>query len=293
MNEERQALRDTTVGDLMTRRVMTLRDTDTIAHAHQILLWSGFRHLPVLASGRLVGIVSDRDLLRFAADPAALTADTSVTEVMTEMLETVAPDTTITEASARMAVGRFDALPVLERDGTLVGILTSSDVLAERGRVVHKGFVLEVPSVREVMRRAVTTLRPDTSLLDAVSIFARASFRHLPVVDRDSRLVGIVSDRDVRSKIGDPIRVLLEEEAIGADLGETVESVMTERPIALREDASLLELADCLLDERVGAVPIVDEEERLAGIASYVDVLRYLVGRRPTAIDTTIVESVV
>jgi CBS domain-containing protein len=279
MNLERQAVGDSTVGELMTRRVMTLRDTDTIAHAHQILLWSGFRHLPVLSDGKLVGIVSDRDLLRFAADPAALTASTPVTEVMTEIVETIGPDTPITEASARMAVGRFDAMPVVDRRGALVGILTSSDVLAERGRLVHKGAALAIPTVAEVMRRNVTTLGPDMSLLDAVSIFARASFRHLPVIDREHRLVGIVSDRDVRTKLGDPVRILLEEDVIGEGMGDTVESVMTERPIALRTDASLLELADCLLDERVGAVPIVDEEERLAGIASYIDVLRYLVGK--------------
>jgi CBS-domain-containing membrane protein len=286
MNLEPHAMRDTTVGELMTRRVMTLRDTDTIAHAHQILLWSGFRHLPVLSAGRLVGIVSDRDLLRFAADPAALTASTSVTEVMTELVETVTPDTTITEASARMAAGRIDALPVVDTQGALVGIITSTDVLAERGSLVHKGGELAVPTVAAVMRTAIATLSPDTSLVEAVSVFARAPFRHLPVVDHERRLVGIVSDRDVRTRIGDPVRVLLDEEAVGVEVGDTVESVMTEHPIALRTDASLLELADTLLDERVGAIPIVDDDERLAGIASYIDVLGYLVGR-PGAFVTT------
>jgi CBS domain-containing protein len=272
-------LHDTTVGELMTKHLMTLRDTDSIAHAHQILLWSGFRHLPVLAAGRLVGIVSDRDLLRFAADPAALTAATSVTEVMTELVETVTPQTTVTEASARMAAGRIDALPVIDPQGALVGLITSTDVLAERGRLVHKGSNHGVPTVVEVMRTSIATLTPDTSLVEAVSVFARAPFRHLPVVDRERRLVGIVSDRDVRTRIGDPVRVLLDEEAVGVEVGETVESVMSEHPIALRTDASILELADTLIEERIGAVPIVDGDDRLAGIASYIDVLGYLVGR--------------
>ena len=268
--------RDSLVSELMTRRTVGLRATDTVAHAHQVMLWSAMRHLPVLdAERRVVGVVSDRDLLPFAgAEPSRRT--TPVSEVMTRPVETITGSHTVSEAAARMAAKKIDCLPVLD-GGRLVGMLTSMDVLAERGKLVHRGAARHIPVVADVMRTRAVFVSPDAPLIDAVSILARSDIRHLPVVDANRRVVGMISDRDVRARVGDPISALVEDTG---DMSRVlVEAVMTPDPVQVRPTSSILECADALIDERVGALPVEDAEDRLVGIVSYVDVLAYLVGR--------------
>lgn len=269
---------DTSVADLMTKRVVTLRESDTVAHAHQVMLWAGPRHLPVASeSGRVLGLVSDRDLLRFVSDRAAMPAQTPVKEVMTRDVLTVDGHVTVSEASARMAAKKIDCLPVVEQ-GRLVGIITAMDVLAERGRLIPTARGPHFPMVADVMRRHAIAIGPEAQLLDAVALLTDSEIRHLPVVDGYKRVIGIVSDRDIRAKVGDPLRALVDESAALAQT--TVEAIMTPNPITVKPSATVLEAADALLDDRIGALPVVDEEDRLVGILSYVDLLAYLVGRR-------------
>jgi CBS domain-containing protein len=268
--------RDSTVGDLMTRRVSTLHVDDTVAHAHQVMLWSQFRHLPVVNdAGDLVGVVSDRDLLRFAAGSTPPSAP--VADIMTSPVVTAEPTMSVTEASGRMAARKIDCLPVVA-DGRLVGILTSSDVLAERGKLVHRSGPRHLPIVADVMKRRAASLGAGAPLCDAVAVMAAEEIRHLPVVDAAGRVIGMLSDRDVRTKVGDPKVALLR---MNPELMDTlVEDVMTPRPVLVRPSSSVVEVADLLLDERIGAVPVADTRDRLLGIVSYVDVIAYLVGRR-------------
>jgi len=267
------------VKELMTRRVSTIQEHESVALAHQMMLWGGTRHLPVMRDEQqLAGIVSDRDVLAVIETKPAHTI--AVREVMSTHIETIAPDATVTEASARMAALHIDCLPVV-KNHELVGILTSADVLAERGRLVFKASAgpSHIPVAREVMHRRLLTIGPEASLREAVEKMVTAEVRHLPVVDTDGRVVGMLSDRDLRVAVGDP------REAVGKNarmLEHTlVEGIMRTAPIAVRDDASILEIADAFMDERIGAVPVVDADETLVGIISYIDVLAHLVGRKP------------
>lgn len=112
----------------------------------------------------------------------------------------------------------------------------------------------------DLMTAYPQTVRPDTPLIDAASIMERRGIRHLPVVDRTSTLVGMLSERDVHGAAGD-LRV--------AD-------VMSAPPIAVPFDASLQECARHFTDRRVGALPVIDRFGALLGILSYVDLLRPL-----------------
>jgi acetoin utilization protein AcuB len=121
------------VKDSMTREVVALSPRTTAAEALAACREGRVRHLPVLEGGRLVGIVSDRDL-RSAAPPlgdperAAALEKIELSEVMTSAVVTTHPDDPIEDAANTMREKRIGCLPVLE-DGALVGILTSSDVM--------------------------------------------------------------------------------------------------------------------------------------------------------------------
>jgi acetoin utilization protein AcuB len=121
------------VKDSMTREVVVLSPQTTAAEALALCRERRIRHLPVLGEGRLVGIVSDRDLRSAApalGDPERASALEKIraSDVMTRDVVTARPDDPIEEAANRMRERRIGCLPVVE-DGALVGILTSSDVM--------------------------------------------------------------------------------------------------------------------------------------------------------------------
>ncbi len=120
------------VKDSMTREVVVLSPETTAGEALALCRERRIRHLPVLEAGRLVGIVSDRDLRSAApslGDPARASAleKIRVSEVMTRDVATTRPDDPIEEAANRMREKRIGCLPV--EDERLVGILTTSDVM--------------------------------------------------------------------------------------------------------------------------------------------------------------------
>lgn len=110
------------IRDCMTTAVETVQPDDDIATVREQLQRRHIRQLPVVAAGRLIGIVSDRDV-RSAPDPTA-TVDT----VMTPAPATTTPSTPIEVAAAELRRRKIGALPVIE-DDTLVGIVSESDLL--------------------------------------------------------------------------------------------------------------------------------------------------------------------
>lgn len=119
-----------TVSDLMGPTVHTAAPSTRLGDAYRLMQTHGIRHLPVVESGRLVGIVTDRDL-RLATsalhphpfDPAAHLA-----EVMTPDPVTAAPLDPVEEAARTMRARKIGCLPVVDGE-RLVGIVTGTDLL--------------------------------------------------------------------------------------------------------------------------------------------------------------------
>ncbi len=113
----------TQVGALMTRHIVTVAPSDTVGRARESLDVAFVRHLPVLDGGHIVGIVSDRDLLR------ASSRAQRIGELMTRNPQVVFADTPAREAVALMLQYRIHALPVVDGVGALVGMITETDLL--------------------------------------------------------------------------------------------------------------------------------------------------------------------
>lgn len=110
------------VRDRMTRRVIAVHLQDPIRHATQLMARHGFRHLPVLRAGRLIGIISDRD------PRGAPAAAKSVQDIMTLNPSSISPDASMDEAACVMQEHKVRALPVVEKR-RVVGMLTTTDIL--------------------------------------------------------------------------------------------------------------------------------------------------------------------
>jgi acetoin utilization protein AcuB len=108
----------------MTANPVTVSPQDTLAVAKEKMTAGKFRRLPVVQDGVLVGILTDRDILRFVGSEER----TRVDGAMTETPLTVSPTTPMEEAVRLMRQHQISGLPVVEA-GKVVGILTTSDVM--------------------------------------------------------------------------------------------------------------------------------------------------------------------
>jgi CBS domain-containing protein len=128
----------------------------------------------------------------------------------------------------------------------------------------------------EIMTEDVTTIDESAAVTDALQILSELDVRHLPVVSRQGELVGMLSDRDIRS-LGLVVTDLESLDQLRARTRLPVSEVMSGGVVSVDPATELSDLIDLMLEEKVGAVPVVDEESNdLVGMVSYVDVLRSL-----------------
>jgi acetoin utilization protein AcuB len=127
------------------------------------------------------------------------------------------------------------------------------------------------------------TVHLETTLREIVQIMKVEGFRHLPVVDDDGRLIGIISDRDVRLAMNSPF-VLHERWQDEALLDTaTAESCMTPNPLAVNPDTPAFQAAKMLATYKFGALPVVSDDE-LVGIISATDFLEWFTDQQPALI---------
>ena len=122
-----------TVSRIMTEQVVTLSPEDSAQDAIDAFKEHTFHHLPVVdGAGRLLGIVSDRDVLRALAGTAAADARRPVRadSFMTRDVRTGTPDMTIATAVQIVVFLRVNSLPIVDETGRLRGIVTTTDLLA-------------------------------------------------------------------------------------------------------------------------------------------------------------------
>ena len=126
--------------------------------------------------------------------------------------------------------------------------------------------------VRDLMTRSLVTATPDTTVTDARALMARERIRHLLVTD-GSRLVGIVTDRDIRLNLASPATSLSVWELNFLLARLTVGQVMTKSLLVVDPDRDAREAARIMLDHRIGALPVLDAG-RLVGILTESDLVR-------------------
>jgi acetoin utilization protein AcuB len=131
-------------------------------------------------------------------------------------------------------------------------------------------------NVNDVMSKDPLTVSPSDTVGQAEQLMYENHYRQLPVVE-NKQLIGIVTDRDIRSFLAQSS--LLEPEKRGKALRTKVTDIMTAKPLTLSPENDLREAVELLLEEKIGGVPVVDETEGLVGIVTYVDVLRCFLDR--------------
>ncbi|MBI4525059.1 MAG: CBS domain-containing protein [Deltaproteobacteria bacterium] len=133
--------------------------------------------------------------------------------------------------------------------------------------------------VRERMTVRPVTVKPLQSIHDAIEKMKKGGFRHLPVVDDRGRLIGMLSDRDIR--LVRPSLAFVSHEDAALQLWSTaVRQAAVFDPVTIQPDAPLEQAAELMLRWEIGGLPVVDQKGSLAGIITYTDLLREFIARK-------------
>ncbi len=124
-------MRDVSIDRIMTTEPICVGPDDSFAEAQDKLRSNAINHLPVVEDGRLVGILSASDMLRVALieEGSSVLNSIRVRNLMRRKLTHIGAGASLREAAEALSDGRFHALPVTQPDGTLVGIVTSTDLI--------------------------------------------------------------------------------------------------------------------------------------------------------------------
>lgn len=129
--------------------------------------------------------------------------------------------------------------------------------------------------VSRSMTRQVITVDADVRILDAQELMQANDIRHLPVVERDNKLVGIITDRDIRSALPYSYFKKSPDKAEMEKISELrVEDIMSKKPITISPTYTIQDALLVIQDSKVGALPVVDEDGKITGIISVRDLLR-------------------
>ena len=133
--------------------------------------------------------------------------------------------------------------------------------------------------IASYIQERVVTVKPLDSALHARELLERHRINQLPVVV-DGRVVGIVTDRDLRDAFPSVLQPTRRKNLPEVDPDRVpVRDVMSAPVYSLGTDDSVTDAADLLRRQRIGAVPILDEQSRLCGIITRSDLLRALADR--------------
>ena len=296
------------VRNVMQTSTVTIGAQEALPQAVTMMQTLGVRRLLVLSGKTLVGLLTDGALNRALPQLSdqrtpweflVLVGGLKVSEIMRREVFTARPDDDLHRAIATMLERHVGGLPVLYEDGTLVGILTLTDVLRaampEPGSVppnwdVSDWDAANLGTVREHMSGEAVTVSPDMPLSEAAARLVITRLRVLPVT-QGRALLGVLHQHDVRAAAaqqqvahGAVVRgpTLMEDHFLLQ--GRTVRDLMCPPGAEVLADSPLSEATRAMLQADVHGLPVIEGDQReFLGVITVSDILRALLTRgQPT-----------
>ncbi len=169
---------------------------------------------------------------------------------------------------------------------------TYSDITAEDLKKIYatafkhaKSRIVSKIRVRDVMNREVVSVQKFDDINQAAKILAESNISGLPVVDKENRVIGIISEADVLSMVGarrghtfkDIVRHLFGEPLPERKMGDLVGDIMTAPAVTIKPDVDISEAAKVMDEKRIRRLPVIDDENKLIGIISRRDIVRAII----------------
>jgi CBS domain-containing protein len=303
--------KQTRVRDIMTPSPQKVGLDTSLADVARLLLSSTFTGLPVVdEANRPVGVISQGDLIYKAGMPLRLgllaasdkgkvsniittLAPRRAREVMTRPAVCIEQDKWATDAVNLMLKKQVKRLPVVDAEGKLVGMLSRLDVFHTilqacpdwQAFQKQKIAVDNLQFVSDIMRRDTYTVFPDTPVDEVIQLIDCSDIRRVAVVDREGRLLGLISDRNLLAAFSDRLPgfwdylvsklSFSENPQLQRDLrARTAGEVMKTDIITVVEDAPINEAIRLMLDRAIKRLPVVDSQGKFKGMVSREALLR-------------------
>jgi len=129
--------------------------------------------------------------------------------------------------------------------------------------------------VNQIMSQNLHTVLADDNLELLSKTFSEVSYHHLPVVDADNNLLGIISDRDVTRNLSPFLDTDLERSCDRELLNQTAADIMTTDPITVGQTSRIETASILLLENNFSCLPIVDDDGKIEGLLTWKDILNY------------------
>lgn len=264
--------------DIMQRDVTTATPDMSLAQGRRLMQDKGIRHLPIVSGAHVVGMVTDRDI-REAAPSAATTlskgevnyqmANVPLRTCMTQNVITVQSDVDAAQIAQLLIEHRFGCVPVVE-NRRLLGMITEIDCLHAFVTLTQHREV----RIKDAMRSSVMTATPENLVTAVVQRMRERRVRHVPVVTEGKKLVGILTDRDIRQAAASDEQHMAQHDLTYLLQKMTVKSIMTTHVHTVSGDATLSEAGQLMLHHKVGCLPVVRDADLLEGIITATDMLQ-------------------
>jgi CBS domain-containing protein len=295
------------VRDIMTPDPQKVGPDTSLAEVARLLLSSTFTGLPVVDEGnRPMGIISQGDLIYKAGMPMRLgllaasdqekvglvfeaLAPKKAREVMTRPAVVIRVDDLVTDAVDLMLKKQVKRLPVIDAEGRLAGILSRLDVFhtilqeCPDWRAFQKQEItVDLRTVADIMRRDTQSVLPDTPVEEVLRLIDTNDIQRVCVVDREGRLLGLISDRDLLAAFAGRssgvwdffVRRVFSSESIQDLRGKTAGEVMTPHIVTVQEDAPIDAAMRLMLQRAIKRLPVVDAQGKFKGMISRDALLR-------------------
>jgi CBS domain-containing protein/PII-like signaling protein len=263
------------------------------------------RLMPQLTAMVQVGMISTTPATVIRTShrtPGPFPAHLSAADVMTRDVAYVQPDTPVSDVVALLIDRALRALPVVDADNHVVGIITDGDLLTRDvtdlsvdvqralplpDRAAAVATLTDRPHrAADVMTANPITLPSTTPLAQAAAVMADRQLKRLPVVDDQARLVGMVSRYDLLKTVAEGLRQRPSEPIqLPEGAPATVGAIMLREVPTVHRDTPLAETLDRLLETEKRRAVVVDQANRVVGIITDGDVLQRAARRvRPGAL---------
>jgi nucleotide-binding universal stress UspA family protein/CBS-domain-containing membrane protein len=302
------------VRDVMVRAVSSITIDASLSDVVELLLRRDVKAVPVVDARRhVVGLITGGDLLRRGElglrlslkrelDEAALREDLraiarsrkSARDVMTRHVYTIDADADLATAIRVMARREVKRLPVVDRDGELVGVVSRADVFRAIAALpaTAERAERELPTVARTIGDAVITevpvVPPSAPAEEVLQIVLESPLRRVVVVGPDNRVLGLISDRDllVRSSpdarpwllrlLRGPRSGLTVKHLTGTGPSLTAADVMAPLLITVRPADSLARAIQLMMQHKVKRLIVVDDDGHFRGLVDRREILRLL-----------------
>lgn len=298
------------VKDVMTKEVFAIAPTTPLSQVVKLMVERGLKATPVVENEKVVGIITGGDLLARAGMEWRLSiqrilpehlflkqiqqlsaAGKTAQDIMTTPIITIQEDESVAMAAQMMTECHIKRLPVLNEQGTMVGILSRMDILALAAswdlsnEIFPAMAVAQARTAEDIMSRDVPTVAPDAPLGEVINAIVSTPLRRVVVVDDRRRVLGIIVDTNLikaaRPEKTGAIQNLLtlfsapQEHLIR--LTGQASDVMDRHVYAVELHTPLKEVIQTMIDKRIKRLVVTDQEKGLMGMISRESILNMLI----------------